>query len=698
MRPEADAETTQSRDLASDANIPAAPTRARRAARAASAHATAATLLALTALLGAACATSPSTPASPTTAPAPAPELSPDDAATSAPADSSPAPLSTTAVAEDDAAPGADPGEHFSVLRYTSDPIEPVNRFSLRITKGALDYAVGPLARGYAAVVPEPAREALTRFSYNLLYPDRFVSLLLQGRLKDGAEETGRFLMNSTVGLAGLFDPAKRVGLDTFAEDVGQAFGRWGIPPGPHLFLPLLGPSNARDTLGLAFDTALDPSTYFSGATLAFRFNSFSLSADAYRNLSPTQADWYVPIRTYWAILRRAAVENYTIPPAAFEASDPEPSLGILAFAPRDPAFGRRAKERKLALAQRGGAVMRYSLWLQREPAPLLFLLPGIGSHRRGATAVALAELAHARGWSVVALSSVFQRELQLGALRAPYPGYAPHDAADLREAMAAIRADLEAWRPGRVTSASLLGLSLGAAHALHIAAQPATEGGGTQRFERIVAVNPPVDFLRAARRFDDYFDAPLRWPAVERDARVLELGKKALALLAGPSDDPRLPFDRTESEFLIGLNGRDAVHNAMAALERTTGRAVRARGVRDPERGWLLEELNHASFDEYVRRLVLPHFLATEGNGASVESLLAASGLRNLAPALAGDARVRVITNADDFLLAAEDVSWVRETLGARAIVFPEGGHLGNLRAPEVQEAILDALGTPPK
>ncbi|HEY8120068.1 MAG TPA: VacJ family lipoprotein [Myxococcota bacterium] len=600
--------------------------------------------------------------------------------------------LSNTAVLGNDALYAPTHGEGFSVLVYTDDPLERVNRFSLRLTKGALDWVVQPLALGYRSIVPEPARAAIGRFSHNLMFGDRLVSLLMQGRAKDGAEETGRFLMNSTVGLLGLFDPAQRVGLDSFPEDVGQALGRWGIPAGPYLFLPLLGPSNVRDAFGRVFDTALDPATYFTGATPALGFNAFSLRVDDYRDLSASEADWYAPVRTYWAIRRQAEVEDYAIPASAFETSDPEPSLGLLKLSPRDPSFGRRAKERKIALPERGGAVLRYSLWLQPAPAPLVFLLPGIGSHRRSGTSVAIAELAFRRGWSVVALSSVFQPEVQLTALRAPYPGYAPRDAADLRAALEAIRAELERWRPGRVQASSLLGLSLGAAHALHIAAQPE----GTLHFERIVAVNPPVDFLRAARRFDEFFDAPLRWPAAERDRRVLEIGKKALVLLDGRTGDPRLPFDRIESEFLIGLNGRDAVHNAMVAIQQATGRGLRLEPELDPARGWLLEEVNYSSFDAYVRHLVVPHFLATESATATVESLLEASGLRGLGPALAADARVAVITNADDFLLAPEDVAWLEETLGARATIFPHGGHLGNLWVPEVQAAIVQALAGP--
>jgi len=607
----------------------------------------------------------------------------------SVPADTDAA--TNSAVLGNDALYAPPHGEGFSVLVYTEDPLEPANRLSLRVTKGALDYVAQPLALGYRALVPEFAREALSRFYGNLNYPGRFVSLLMQRRLRDSGEETGRFLVNSTAGLLGLFDPATRLSLDSFPEDVGQAFGRWGIRPGPYLFLPMLGPSNTRDAVGRIFDMALDPATYFTGATLAFGLNSFSLRVDDYRDLSAVEADWYAPIRTYWAIRREAEVENYSIPLTAFEASDPEPSLGVLKFSPRDPSFGRRAKERELALPSTG-KTLRYSLWLQPAPAPLLFVLPGIGSHRRGGTTVALAEIAYARGFSVAAISSAFQPEVQLTALRAPYPGFAPHDAADIRAALEAIHADVAAWKPGRVTSASLVGLSLGAAHALHIAARPE----GALQFERIVAVSPPVDFLLASRRFDEFFDAPLRWPAAERDRRVLEIGKKALALFDGDVSDPRLPFDRIESEFLIGLNGRDAVHNAMVAIQTTTGRGVLLQPELDPERGWLLEEVNHSSFDAYVRHLVVPHFLVSDPD-ASIDSLLEASGLRGIAPALAADPRVSIFTNADDFLLGPGDAEWLRTALGERATVFPSGGHLGNLWVPEVQRAIFDALSSAP-
>jgi ABC-type transporter lipoprotein component MlaA len=628
--------------------------------------------------------------------------------------------LSNSALLGNDALYAPRHREGFSVLVYTQDPLEPANRASLRLTKGLLDFLVQPLALGYRALVPEPARRSLDRAHYNLRFPDRLVSLVLQGRVRDGAEESGRFLVNTVVGFAGLLDPAARLGLDTFSEDVGQAFGKWGIGSGPYLFLPLLGPSNARDLVGRVFDTALDPASYLLGLSPALAFNTFSLRVDDYRDLSASEADWYVPIRTLWAIRREAEVEDYTIPPSAFAASDPEPSLGVLRLALSDPAFARRASERRVPLPGRG-VKLRYSLWLQPEPAPLVFLLPGIGAHRRGTTTVAMAELAFAQGFSVAALSSAFHPEVQLTALRSPYPGYTPHDAEDLAAALEAIHAQLAECHPGRVTGASLLGLSLGALEALHIAAgsaagadAPAAAGSdgcgspgsagprpGALRFERIVAVSPPVDVASAARRFDEYFDAPLRWPEAERDARVLELGKKAVVLATRGLGDARLPFDRIESQFLIGLNSRDVVHNALVAIRRRTGRGLAFQPADDPERGPLLEEVNRSSFSAYVEQVVLPPLRAGAPEPTTIDTLLARAGLREIGPALARDPRVRVVANADDFLLAPEQLRWLRETLGERVTLFPSGGHLGNLWAPDVQAAIaaaLDARAAPPR
>lgn len=128
------------------------------------------------------------------------------------------------------------------------DPWERVNRSTFEFND-AVDRAVlKPVARGYQRFVPRVARTGVSNFLNNLAYPTTLANNLLQLKLKDALSDTARLLLNSTLGLGGLLDPATDAGLARNDEDFGQTLGRWGLPAGPYLVLPLLGPSTLRDT------------------------------------------------------------------------------------------------------------------------------------------------------------------------------------------------------------------------------------------------------------------------------------------------------------------------------------------------------------------------------------------------------------------------------------------------------------------
>lgn len=141
------------------------------------------------------------------------------------------------------------------------DPLEAVNRYTFEFNDFVYMRLLQPTVDVYTAVAPEPVQKGTKNFFYNLKYPVRLVGNLLQGRLKGAWVETGRFAINSTVGLVGVMTPADAVdGFEPIKpEDVGQAMGAWGIGEGPYLILPLLGPSNLRDFGGLIGDRAVHP-------------------------------------------------------------------------------------------------------------------------------------------------------------------------------------------------------------------------------------------------------------------------------------------------------------------------------------------------------------------------------------------------------------------------------------------------------
>ena len=146
-----------------------------------------------------------------------------------------------------------------------NDPLEGYNRAMFSFNDGVDKAIIKPVASGYKAVMPDFARTGVTNFFSNLGDVWIGVNNILQGKLAAGASDFGRFAINSTAGLLGLFDVASNVGLEKHDEDFGQTLGRWGMGSGAYVVLPFLGPSSLRDAFGrLAVDWQGDPVRYVS--------------------------------------------------------------------------------------------------------------------------------------------------------------------------------------------------------------------------------------------------------------------------------------------------------------------------------------------------------------------------------------------------------------------------------------------------
>jgi phospholipid-binding lipoprotein MlaA len=142
------------------------------------------------------------------------------------------------------------------------DPWEGFNRASYKFND-ALDRAIAkPVAKGYKKVTPRVVRTGVSNFISNLGTITTVVNDVLQGKMKQAGHDSGRFLLNSTIGLAGLFDPASAAGLERNDEDFGQTLGKWGVKSGPYLMLPILGPSTVRDTVARIPDQFTYPVNY----------------------------------------------------------------------------------------------------------------------------------------------------------------------------------------------------------------------------------------------------------------------------------------------------------------------------------------------------------------------------------------------------------------------------------------------------
>jgi len=154
--------------------------------------------------------------------------------------------------------------------RSPQDPWESWNRGVYKVND-KVDRAIArPVARTYVRIVPHPIRTGVSNFFDNLDTPTVMINDALQGKLLAAANDLGRFLFNSTVGLGGILDPATSAGMDKNNEDFGQTLGHWGVHPGPFVELPILGPSDLRDAPGRVVDSYTNPRQYVNNTWVKY--------------------------------------------------------------------------------------------------------------------------------------------------------------------------------------------------------------------------------------------------------------------------------------------------------------------------------------------------------------------------------------------------------------------------------------------
>ncbi len=214
--------------------------------------------------------------------------------------------------------PASDP-DAVAEFKQADDPLEPTNRVLYAINEGVDTIILRPAALVYRALVPEPARDGIHNVLTNLGTPVELGNDILEAKPRRAGDTTMRFLINTTLGVAGIFDVAKKLGYPDHDTDFGMTLALWGVPQGPFLFLPVLGPTNPRDAIGLGVDIVGDPFTWLGqGAVVkALDWTRVGLNVvdqreraeDAIQSIKKTALDPYATFRSLYRQHRAAQID-----------------------------------------------------------------------------------------------------------------------------------------------------------------------------------------------------------------------------------------------------------------------------------------------------------------------------------------------------------------------------------------------------
>jgi hypothetical protein len=350
-----------------------------------------------------------------------------------------------------------------------------------------------------------------------------------------------------------------------------------------------------------------------------------------------------------------------------------------------------------------GRGELSIALYRQNHPAPLLFILAGLGSSPYFGVAPYLATLFYQQGFHIIILPSPMSWNFALSASHSGAPGYAPEDARDLYEVMQKSLSTVGDRYNLKATGINFMGVSLGALEGAYLSVIDADERKiGIVKY---LLVNPPVDLSDALRKLDE-------WDALQEKFgtdKSKDIVAKAVAIVESFSEDRRdnpAVFDRLakkfasftteELQFLIAENLQSLLPELVYVTQAIRDQKV-LRAPKDQIRK-RLEEAKGLTFMDYNEKIGLPLWrLQSAEPQADLESFIKRGSLARILDRLRGNSKVRIMHNADDPLANRKSIEELKDALGDQVTVYPYGGHLGNLWYSENKEHALRLFRTTP-
>lgn len=639
------------------------------------------------------------------------------------------------------------------------DKYENFNRkvfiFNLKLHK----YIVRPINAVYTSILPKYGLERVQSVFTNTEFPIRYVSCLLQKDFKASKAEAKRFFINTTLGVGGLYDPAKEYfKIEPVREDMAQALAHSKIKRGPYLFLPIIAPGNMRDHFGTLLDVPLNPTSYIFGPIVAgvkavSLLNKAANLQSIIKTIDTTYADPYEVTKKLTGVdryIKNANLDRDDVLDKLTASQEVVKSNNIVDvsnnsdinaklknklkadvelanYNPQDPlidamrtalyndssidnskwaepsvwnrSFAKKIKTSSVSVyPQRTNYKYRYILQ-KNKMAPLAIIYPSIGENINSHHAKVMAKMFYDEGYSVLIQGSPFQWEFVKSMPDYYRPGLPSQDANYLRIVTGKIIGDLEGKKGCKFGKKILVGTSFGAMTTLFVADQEENEkllGKKTLGISNYIAINPPVEIFFALKQIDKYSQ---QWNTNPEDLKL------RVAITA---------------QKVIGEMQKSSAKKTKNKPVKKAGTKDEPLPFNDDEAGLITgfimkQKLNDVIFTiengskskksdvyELINNMSFLDYGqkylqdSLTNTSQSDEQLSYGTNLYCLSNFLQKNEKYKIYHAVDDYYVTQEQLIWLKEQSNNKAVFFSNGSHLGFLYRPEFQNALRKDIRLP--
>lgn len=579
---------------------------------------------------------------------------------------------------------------------------------------------IRPANTVWASIMPKYGMDRIKCAYTNMEFPIRFVSCLLEKDFKSSKTEALRFLTNTTIGFAGLYDPAKsKFKLEPRQEDMKQVLAYYNVKKGPYLVLPIVISGNVRDIVGEILNCPLNPTSYVIGPVAAAAkalvvLNQTASLQTIVKTIDSIYADPYditkklsgVEKYIYNSNLDRKEVLAKKIssqnivkvsnlcPPCVLKSDikiENYNSQGPLVDSMRtslfddktlddsiwsemsvwNRCFSKKIKTSYVKLfSDRAKYKYRYILQKNKK-SPLAIIYPSIGEGVMSRHSVVLAKIFYAEGYSVLIQGSAFQWEF-VNSMPADYrPGFLPKDSYYSRILTSKIIDNLQKRYACNFGKRIIIGTSFGASTALFAAAQEEKEN--TLNISNYISINPPVEMLFALKQIDKYSQESNdnKSDIKERTALTAE---KAIQLFQNISDKKAKISSEDKLESLNITDDEAKLVLDFIMKQKLSDLVFTVEKAPKHKKSQIYQTINNMNFYDYAQKYLL------SDKYESVNQLDYDTSLHSIADFLKNSTNYKIYHTIDDYYSSPEQLKWLKQQSDKKTVLFSNGSHLGIL------------------